>query len=449
MVLKVKYYCSQSAVWLLRSCKGACSNGTYTSAIGLSFTVHCSYDLLAHDTYNTSGANITDCMEQCSLTQPRWNYFGVCSKVVYDPTRGKCFFKNETQVSSFTAADLTYSTANVDTAIADPAQLAVSTVSTSCPYTNESVHNATNGYPFQIECGMDIVGYDFSDDTSQNPYYAWHHASSLQDCIDWCAKGKPLCFGVAYNADMTLGYRNCYPKSQNVSTHVNAPTTNLQRAILHASVGQINYDKASCSTGVYNATGGKSYGLTCNTLVVGDNIGLVHQDTFDKCIDYCSTYQNGSQACTIALYQPSASDGYQNCYLKAPTGNYQHYSQDGYHFAVLASSGLVATSNSTASSNAKKASGRSSKAWVAGAVIGPLVAIALIIGSLLWMRKRRQGEQMTQNQHGPVSEIDAANGRGSVYIAVPPGELENQRNDRHELPPAGQDKSGFRQYELP
>lgn len=422
---------------LTQSPTGDCRNDTYTSAIGLNFVVYCSHDVTTQQNYTSgTGANITDCMEQCSRSQPRSGDLYPCSIAVFDGKQGSCFFfTNATPLSS---SELTYSSANVTAAVADSGQLTIGTAAIACQ--NQTLYSAVNGYEFQTECGLDASYADFNDDTSKNPYYAWHHASSLQECINWCAQGTPLCYAVSYNADARLGYRNCYPKSANVSEHVAPLPENLREAVVHTAIGQLIYDSTPCQPGTYNASGGAVYGRTCDSYVDEPDIGHVYQATFDGCIDYCSTYRNGSQTCTIALYQPLASSGYENCRLKSPSTKYYPYSQNGWHFAVLASSGLVTSPGTDTVTT-------SSKLWIAGAVIGPLAVIALLVAFLIWRRKRSRKastSQMTENRneaagvpyHGkPVSEIQ--------YSPVPPRELSdgvvyasqrNRLNVKHELP---------------
>ena len=380
----------------------------------------------------TSGENITDCVERCSRYGPKE---GQCAVTTY--YNGSCYYKSGTTSSS------TYNLSAVAaTAMADQTQLTVNKDSLRCPYANHSSFDASNGYVFTIECDKDAMGYDLSE-SSGNGYYTAHHASSMQDCIEWCANGESLCYGVAYCPNVTNGYWNCFPKGSNITKLV----AYNPDAILHTAVGQISYDRTQYQTGdTYKTSAGSVFGLTSGAKVTEDNyIGRVHQDTFHGCIDYCSTYRNGSRECTLASYQPEASDGYMNCYLHSPTGKFNFVEQSsGYNFAVLASSGLVTTP--------VKANESKSKTWIAGAVLGPLLAIALAAGFLIWRRRSKQKNTaiLSEQNHARDRSVPYLKPELEVrYSVVPVRELgnnpvpvyassRNHLSQSHELPSVSQ-----------
>lgn len=364
---------------------------------------------------------------------------------MYDAAKSTCWFKN----GSLTYSELSYGGDGFHTAIASTSQFV--SLETACPFTNQSIQKATNGMNFQIECGLNALTSDFNGTVDK--YYKPYHANSLADCMNWCADGTPLCYGVAFNPDLSLGYRNCYPKNSNVSDQLHDQSSVWN---LHAALVQITYNN-TCNSGLYNSSDGKAFGLNCGSTAGGPNIGQVHQPDFGSCIDYCSTYTNGSESCTAAVYQPDAADSYENCYLKSPVGSIQTYPHTGYNFAVLASSSFITNSTSSSSSAESKSLGGGGKAWIAGAVIGPIAVIALLVGAFMWRRKKHQQEglvkdTLVQESEGAVGRKPAHSnmGRTNQYSPVPtnlpPGELSdgvvyaaqrNRLNEQHELPPGG------------
>lgn len=227
-----------------------------------------------------------------------------------------------------------------------------------------------------------------------------------------CSEGHPLCYGVVFNPDLQSGSHNCYPKSANISQKLtNSPW------VMHAALAQISYN-TTCDAGTYVTTSShKAFDRLCDQTADGEVIGQIHTSDFSTCIDYCSTYVNGNQSCSTAVYQPTAADQYENCYLKS-SAQYI-YSRTGYNFATLAN-GKVNATNTTNSPSSTGGSGisvpsstfsnknsDSSKAWIAGAVIGPLAAVAILVGVIIGRRRRRN--RRDRASHTKVTDMSSYN----------------------------------------
>lgn len=162
----------------------------------------------------------------------------------------------------------------------------------------------------------------------------------------------------------------------------------------------------------------KGFNKRCKQSIDGDVIGQTHTASLESCVDYCATFVNGSQSCTAVRHQPNADDGWENCYLQAPA-QFFSASRSDYNMALLATQ-LNTTNSSSSSSSSNTDAESSSKAWIAGAVVGPLAAIGLLVGGFFWLQKKKRTKANTVS----TSESDMTNyyEKGS-FIA----------EDRHEI----------------
>lgn len=419
-----------------------CNETSYTTPMGLHFNVYCGSNILGYDIRSAPGSNLEDCMFQCSLGQaPRGQ--GPCQAVSYNLNTSTCWFKDGNATAQKLRVDNV-----INTGVANPSQF--QPLDLACPFRDQSLQNVSNGMTFEINCRKDALGSDF--DWTIDQYYEPQHVETLEECMSICSEGHPLCYGVVFNPDLQRGYHNCYPKSANMSQKLtNSPW------VMHTALAQISYN-TTCSSGTYIATtSDKAFDRLCDQTADGEDIGQIYMPNFSACMDYCSTYTNGSKSCSAAVYQPTAADQFENCYLKS-SAQYI-YSRTGYNLATVASSrvnntntsnnpsnagnGGVSVSTSTPSNNKSN----SSKAWIAGAVIGPLAAIAfLIVVILYWRRRHNTRDRASQTK---ITEVPYHNGPNTaLYSAVQPGssgpsEVDGSNVRRSELTP------NTRSHELP
>ena len=90
-------------------------------------------------------------------------------------------------------------------------------------------------------------------------------------------------------------------------------------------------------------------------------------------MDACVANKDG---CTAVLYTSDLENGYENCHLQKTTNEVIDSATATY--AVIASS----------KSNNGSAGSSPSKAWIAGPVIGGIVALAAIGYAIFWWRRR-------------------------------------------------------------
>ena len=340
------------------TCPNTTSN-VFTTLDGLSFDLHCGQNIVSDSLGSANHSNINACMEHCSTYRP------LCYGVSYATDTGDCEFKDKPEVS---LNNLT-SDSNANSAIAHAAQLA-SPRNLSCPFSPNSYQYTTAGQQFEILCNLDMPYGDYL--TTNAPYR--HHADSLQECMEFCSTSHPLCVGVAWNPDLQAGYVNCFLKNSQGTP--SAPKNSTIHSALSRNAGR----NISCPADRIYPTiidrNGKSFEISCNSGRLGGSNTSYHDNSFDGCISTCAT--NTSQNCLGVVYDGSLQGGYLNCYLFNATG--EPTSIANFTYALFTPS----KNNSTTLSESS-----SSKAWIAGAVIGAVLLIASLVASFLWPRRKR------------------------------------------------------------
>lgn len=418
-----------------------CTNGSYTAPVGLEFAVYCGSNVLGYDILSAPGTSLEGCMIQCSVGQGPGGQ-GPCQGVSYITSTPICWSKD----GNVTYQELAV-TNGIDTAIAKATQFRQ--LDSTCPFRNQTLQNTSNGMTFQIDCRKDAFGSDF--DWAVDPYYAPQHVGTLEECMTICSEGHSLCYGVVFNPDLQRGYHNCYPKSTNMSGK-----TEDNPWIMHTALAQISYN-TTCDSGTYVTTSNRTFNQQYDQTTDGLDNGQIYMPNLAACVTYCATYINGSQSCSAAVYQPTAADQYENCYLKA--SSQYAYAQRGYNLAILASSTvnpsnatntLSSTSagapKSTSTAALSTSNGDGSKSWIASAVICPLAGVALLIGAAFWWRRRHHSKhdkssqtEITeapsyQNFSAPAYSTSSIAGRNEVEANnVQRSELD-ENNVKHEMP---------------
>lgn len=266
---------------------------------------------------------------------------------------------------------------------------------------------ASNNLTFEVFCGRDVDrGNHITPWTAVNGTTD-HHSDTLDDCMEFCATMRPKCYGVTYNPGLTGGYVNCYPKGADATTDTFTDIADTQVAL-----AQFASDfNTSCSPGNYTAAAADKamFSMTCDATADGRNISTVYAASFGDCMDICATYSESSSFCNAVNYQPNGDDGYENCYLLA----------DGQSNGTRSSWRTALRIDSTGrqvdgSSGATSKSGSSSKAWIAGPVVGVIAAVAILLGAYFWWRKRqsknkgtRQGSILKKPRWRKPEELDA------------------------------------------
>ncbi|CRG91606.1 hypothetical protein PISL3812_08656 [Talaromyces islandicus] len=379
-----------------------CPQPSYVTVNGLEFDTSCGVDILYPEVGNQVQPSMPWCMDLCSWYQP------VCYGVTYYTQNQTCSLKGLGVNSTFfstTDSD----NVNVNSALANVTQMAP--LDTSCPYQNNSIIESSRGMPFHILCDQDMGGY--------GDYFPWGvtnrpHTDTMMECMELCAQAHPLCVGVSWNADLTAGYGNCYLKnSQN-----GVPFT-PSSYVTHSGLVQMPVTN-SCSTSDPKqlTSNGKTFNVTCFEARAGsNNFTSVYSANITGCVDECAAY-DGPESCLAVFYDNTCADGFDNCYLLNATGTQTVPRNCTY--AELASgnpsgsspspspstSAVPSTSTEPspgASSSDSSSGGSSSKAWIAGPVVGVVAAVAIAFAGFLWWRRRQQPYE-EENKFVPVNQ---------------------------------------------
>ena len=173
-------------------------------------------------------------MIQCSIGQGPTGE-GPCQGVSYEAARSTCWWKD----SNATVSRLVPG-ANIDTAIAHAEQF--TSPDPACPFEDGSVQKTGNDMEYRVYCGLDFYGSDI--DAGYDPL----HTRSLDECMDFCSRGNPLCLGIAYNPDLQRGYHNCYLKGRSDTSAMRA-----QPWVMHSTVVELPLPNATCNPGNFHS----------------------------------------------------------------------------------------------------------------------------------------------------------------------------------------------------
>ncbi|KAF2088556.1 hypothetical protein K490DRAFT_64604 [Saccharata proteae CBS 121410] len=361
--------------------------------------MQCSHNLPGSNIVNSSalGDSVNDCMEQCSRLRP------LCYGTSFFSETGRCFFKD----STVSGDDLTSNT-TVHSAIAQASELSPTALSNVCPFPNDTVQSTDSGMQYRVLCGFDDFEKTSAFCPQENPMgevsasntsCRYWHADTLQGCAQWCSTLHPLCLGVTFNPDMGDGFANCYPKN-NLS--VGLGVFQEKNGKQHFALTILNETGAACPNyQSYTSNTGGSFQLSCNQDRADNTMIAYHDNNLDSCIDTCGT----SPGCVGVVYDSNLDDGFMNCYLKNATG--VPTTKANSTFALL-------TSSASSTASPSRGSSSSSSAWIAGAVIGGLAGVVLVVGAILAFTRCRRRRQSRRRSSG--ADSNDSSGRGAMPL---------------------------------
>ncbi|KAF2791035.1 hypothetical protein K505DRAFT_351576 [Melanomma pulvis-pyrius CBS 109.77] len=391
---------------------------TYTTKNGLNFTSYCEKNNPGNDALPPFlVSSMQECMEHCSRY---WGDGEGCFGVVWREDQN-CWLRTSNTTSSNMIDDKGIHAALVVEGEMDP-------LDTKCPETDLSIHtlDGSPGIGYTVHCGKVVTGFDtcWSGYPSclDAPYIGFYHATSLEDCLQNCVKEHPLCRGVTYNPSLKIGFANCWPKTGFGNTLQNPDTT---MGVSHsATITSLDRIDSTCpSDKTYDASGNKAFDIQCGKVNAGTNITSVHMQNVTSCMDLCASSNNG---CVGVVFDTSLASGYENCYLQNTTSVMSDLASGTYALLTGSSIPKSSSTNVPASGTTEK---KSSKAWIAGPVIGVILGIALIAGAILFFRRRKAksavavagGGFAEKGAEGSYAHQQAPPGYGHVgYTGAPP-----------------------------
>lgn len=150
---------------------------------------------------------------------------------------------------------------------------------------------------------------------------------------------------------------------------------------------------------------GAIFKASCDHGDSSPDIDRLYTASFDECIQACANYTpnaGDTVKCNAVLYQPSQLNGYLNCRRKYALSNVTE--QGEWHIATLESSPTNGTSsdgdNVPGGSNNTDSGSSSDTGLIVGAVVGPVVGLALIGGLGFWFWRRRRNSKSGGSSSG-------------------------------------------------
>lgn len=329
--------------------------------------------------------SMQECMERCSRY---WGDSEGCYGIVWREDK-QCWLRNSTTSTASLVNDT-----GIHSALVEAGDM--NALDESCPAADLSVNDlpGVEGIGYTVHCGKVIGDYDtcWNDypECLPSPFTGFWHATSLVQCLRICIREHPLCRAVSYNPGLEIGFANCWPKTGFPQTLDDPPSS--QGTMHSATITSIETIDTECpADSSYTASGSnKQFEIHCGQLNTGTNITAVHKQNVTACMDACANRKN----CVGVLFDSSLQGGYQNCYLQNTTSVISDQSSATY--AVLSGSGAPTSPNPDDNSS-------SSKAWIAGPVVGGLAGIAALVGAFFLVRRWR-----TKNAAGAgIAEKDA------------------------------------------
>ncbi|KAF2838768.1 hypothetical protein M501DRAFT_1031826 [Patellaria atrata CBS 101060] len=409
-----------SALAIRQSSGSACGlNSTFESYVGQRFTTFCETDA---DTFNIGEPipgieSLEICADKCS------DSFYPCYGAVYSPLTKNCWQKTGPITQP-------YFSFNDDrqVAVADPAQLELSGDNFACGLDDGSIFTTDDGMKFEIKCGFDLPGNSLCP---SNSAACESHAQTLEECMDYCANSQPLCVGAVWGdpQEYAVGFSNCFLKNDTSSRVVSRPGMfHFAKAVLDIP------DDGNCEDGDTYTTSGNNavkFELKCDTKAANaDVIDAIHKDNRGDCFDACAASDDD---CMSAMFDSTLESGFKNCYLLSSSG--RRSNAPGYVFASISqrsrqnpngtsssdsdsstpSSGASADSQTNSADSNTNLSSSSSKAWIAGPVIGVIVVLVALAGVIFWRRRRKAREAELLAHQAPPIEI-----KPQPYYGGPP-----------------------------
>lgn len=352
------------------------------------------------DIRSFTSPSMADCMEHCSRY---WGDSEGCYGVVWREDN-KCWIRD----SNTTVSGVVASTDGTHSALV--ASNTYGKIDESCPDTDLSTHTIDSlpGLGYTVHCNKVIGGFDtcwsgypkpcWDAQHVEGAFIGFYHTKTLEECVRICADQSPLCKGVSWNPDYSIGFANCWPKSGWSDSALTTPPA--KDGVLH-SVTMTSFDRIDSicpSNTVYSTNNNHNFDIHCGQLNEGTNITQIHTQNVTSCMDSCAT----TDKCVGVVFDSTLQNGFNNCYLQNTTSTVSD--KASATFAALSGSSIPSSSPSTSSTSTPGTgdSDNENKAWIAGPVVGGLVGLAIVAGAVFWWRRRRHNNATTGEKHDGV-----------------------------------------------
>lgn len=388
--------------------------------------------------------SMEDCMEHCSRY---WGKGEGCYGVVWRDDN-KCWIRN----SNTSVKGVTPSTDGTHSALILPKTYEA--LDTSCPGTDLSTHTVDGipGLGYTLHCNKVINNFDtcwsgypkpcWDQQHVDGAFVGFFHTKTLDECVKICTDQSPLCKGVSWNPDYSIGFANCWPKTGYADNNIITPGK-IDGIIHSVTITSLDLPNNKCpDSKTYSTTSNHNFDINCGQINDGTNITNVHMQNITSCMDTCAT----TDKCVGVVFDGTLQDGFKNCYLKNTTSTISD--RANMTFALLSGSSIPSSSPSPSSSSTPGNSGSgngnantdapsdssdsSSKAWIAGPVVGGLVGLAIITGALFWWRRRKNAAADEKHAYAEAPAYSPGvgpNGTPRTYQYVSEADPASTRNE--------------------
>ncbi|KAF2726728.1 hypothetical protein EJ04DRAFT_480129 [Polyplosphaeria fusca] len=357
---------------------------SYSTRNGMNFTTYCNQNNPFNDAMEPFlVGTMQECMDRCSRY---WGADEGCFGIVWREDQN-CWIRNSSVTLDTLEPDQGIHFAMVEAKDMEP-------LDTDCPAADLSTHTLdTSGddIGYTLHCGKDISGdFDscwdgfpcFGLDYLDGKFRSFYHATSVEDCLHNCIKEHPLCRAVVYNPDLKMGFANCWLKDG--FKDFLSPGPNDKRILHSAAITNLDRIDTTCPTDTkYTSQNKAQFDIQCGQTSSGTNLTSVHRQNITSCMDACA---NSDRGCVGVIFDSTLQDGFRNCYLQNTTNVLSK--EPSATYAAL--SGTSSASPGQGGNNpSTPSSSSSSKAWIAGPVVGGILAIAILAAAIIWWRRRK------------------------------------------------------------
>jgi hypothetical protein len=360
-------------------------------------------------------------MEHCS------RYGGInsqgCFGIVWVEEGAACWLRNRSVSTNLLTARAGYHTALVD-------KSEMNGFDTSCPAVDQSSTNTipgVDGIQYTMHCNK-VVSSTLINSTDTcfdgmtclgTPFDYFYHTSTFEECLQICAEQHPLCSAISWIPVLQIGFANCWPRKRinDSSSIVESQDHGTTHSAIFTQFDPIDTkcpENNTYATENISATGNaverKTFDIHCGKSNAGIRFTSLHTQNVTACMNACASAPK-EQKCVGVEFYSSLESGFRNCGLLNTTTVVSDQPDASTTYAFLADTTLL-----TSDPNTSALSGfPSSKAWIAGPVIGCLAALAAIGFAVFWWRRKKAARSSrTEKGDHPLSSAGYHDGPGAA-----------------------------------
>jgi len=179
---------------------------------------------------------------------------------------------------------------------------------------------------FTLLCGLNLAGTVINSTD----------VKSLDECADHCALTHPKCEGFSLNDG------NCEMKGD-----IDTDKTHEARGF-NAAMGLFPSASSNCGKlGSSTTAGNTEFNVFCDSNIDGNDISQSFAASFQDCLGQCTS----RKGCGSVSFDPSMSQGFQNCYLKGPAAKSKTVAKTGIDTAIVNNDAVAASASASPSSS--------------------------------------------------------------------------------------------------